>query len=58
VAVPVTLIVFDVLRSGRDQLVRSPYVLRRALLDDLGLQVPGTVQMPPASMRLCRSVGH
>jgi bifunctional non-homologous end joining protein LigD len=47
-AVPVTLIVFDVLRSGRDHLVRSPYVLRRALLDDLGLQVPGTVQVPPA----------
>ena len=47
-AVPVTLIVFDVLRSGRDHLMRSPYVLRRALLDDLGLQVPGTVQVPPA----------
>lgn len=28
-AVPVMLIVFDVLRSGRDQLVRSPYVPRR-----------------------------
>ena len=26
----------------------SPYVLRRALLDDLGLEVPGTVQVPPA----------
>ena len=47
-AVPVTLIVFDVLRSGRDHLAGSPYVLRRALLDDLGLQVPGTVQVPPA----------
>jgi bifunctional non-homologous end joining protein LigD len=47
-AVPVTLIVFDVLRSGRDHLLRSPYVLRRALLDDLGLPVPGTVQVPPA----------
>src|SRR6202035_5008800 len=47
-AVPVTLIVFDVLRSGREDLAGSPYVLRRALLDDLGLQVPGTVQVPPA----------
>jgi len=47
-AVPVTLIVFDVLRSGRDHLAGSPYVLRRALLDDLGLPVPGTVQVPPA----------
>jgi bifunctional non-homologous end joining protein LigD len=41
-AVPVTLIIFDVLRSGRDHLAGSPYVLRRAL------QVPGTVQVPPA----------
>ena len=47
-AVPVTLIIFDVLRSGHDHLARSPYVLRRALLEDLGLQVPGTVQVPPA----------
>jgi len=47
-AVPVMLIVFDVLRSGREDLAGSPYVLRRALLDDLGLQVPGTVQVPPA----------
>ena len=47
-AVPVTLIVFDVLRSGREHLAGSPYVLRRALLDDLHLQVPGTVQVPPA----------
>ena len=47
-AVPVTLVVFDVLRSGGDQLAGSPYVLRRALLDDLGLPVPGTVQVPPA----------
>jgi hypothetical protein len=46
--VPVTLIVFDVLRSGRDHLTGSPYVLRRALLDDLGLPVPGAVQVPPA----------
>jgi hypothetical protein len=47
-AVPVTLIVFHVLRSGRDHLAGSPYVLRRALPDDLGLPVPGTVQVPPA----------
>jgi hypothetical protein len=47
-AVPVTLIVFDVLQSGRDHLASSPYVLRRALLDDLGLPVPGAVQVPPA----------
>jgi bifunctional non-homologous end joining protein LigD len=47
-AVPVTLIVFDVLRSGRGQLAGRPYVLRRALLEDLRLQVPGTVQVPPA----------
>ena len=45
---PVTLVVFDVLRSGRDQLAGSPYVLRRALLEDLGLPVPGAVQVPPA----------
>jgi bifunctional non-homologous end joining protein LigD len=47
-AVPVTLIVFDVLQSGRHHLAGSPYVLRRALLEDLGLEVPGTVQVPPA----------
>jgi bifunctional non-homologous end joining protein LigD len=47
-AVPVTLIVFDVLRSSREDLAGSPYVLRRALLDELGLQVPGIVQVPPA----------
>jgi len=47
-AVPVTLIVFDVLQSGRDHLASSPYVLRRALLEDLGLPVPGAVQVPPA----------
>ena len=50
-AVPVTLIVFDVLRYGRDHLGGSPYVLRRALLHDLDLQVPGTVQVPPRSRR-------
>jgi bifunctional non-homologous end joining protein LigD len=47
-AMPVTLIIFDVLRSGREDLTGSPYVLRRALLEDLGLQVPGSVQVPPA----------
>ena len=47
-AVPVTLIIFDVLRSGREDLTGRPYVLRRALLEDLGLQVPGAVQVPPA----------
>jgi bifunctional non-homologous end joining protein LigD len=47
-AVPVTLVVFDVLRSGREDLIGRPYVLRRALLEDLGLQVPGAVQVPPA----------
>ncbi len=41
-AVPVTLIIFDVLRSGREDLAGSPYVLRRALLEDLGLEVPGS----------------
>ena len=46
-AVPITLIVFDVLHSGRDHLAGSPYVLRRALLEDLGLPVPGTVLAPP-----------
>ena len=40
-AVPVTLIIFDVLRSGRDHLTGSPYVLRRALLEDLGVAGPG-----------------
>ncbi len=47
-AVPVTLIIFDVLRSGREDLAGRPCVLRRALLEDLGLQVPGSVQVPPA----------
>jgi bifunctional non-homologous end joining protein LigD len=64
-AVPVTLIVFDVLRSGRDHLFGRPYGLRRALLEDLGLQVPGTVQVPPAFpgdaavvLRLTRDQGY
>jgi bifunctional non-homologous end joining protein LigD len=47
-AVPVTLIIFDVLRSGREDLAGRPCVLRRALLEDLGLLVPGSVQVPPA----------
>ena len=47
-AIPVTLIIFDVLSSGREDLAGSPYVLRRALLEDLGLEIPGTVQVPPA----------
>ena len=47
-AVPVTLIIFDVLRSGRENLTGHPYVLRRALLEDLHLEVPGSVQVPPA----------
>ena len=47
-AVPVTLIVFDVLRSGRDHLAGRPYVLRRVLLEDLDLEGPGIVQVPPA----------
>jgi bifunctional non-homologous end joining protein LigD len=47
-AVSVTLIIFDVLSSGREDLTGRPYVLRRALLEDLGLQVPGSVQVPPA----------
>ena len=45
---PVTLIIFDVLHSGSEDLTGRPYVLRRALLEDLGLQVPGSVQVPPA----------
>jgi bifunctional non-homologous end joining protein LigD len=47
-AVPVTLIIFDALSPGREDLTGRPYVLRRALLEDLGLQVPGSVQVPPA----------
>jgi bifunctional non-homologous end joining protein LigD len=47
-AVPVTLIIFDVLSSGREDLTGRPYVLRRALLEDLGLQVPADMQVPPA----------
>jgi bifunctional non-homologous end joining protein LigD len=47
-AVPVTVTLFDVLRSAREDLAGNPYVLRRALLEDLGLEVPGTIQVPPA----------
>ena len=45
---PVTLIIFDVLHSGTEDLTGRPYALRRALPRDLGLQVPGSVQVPPA----------
>ena len=47
-AVPITIIVFDLLRIGARSLLDNPHAQRRALLDDLGLQVPGTVQVPPA----------
>ena len=47
-AVPVTLIVFDLLRVGARSLLGNPHAQRRSLLDDLGLQAPGTVQVPPA----------
>jgi hypothetical protein len=47
-AVPITLIIFDVLGPGLGHLTDSPYVLRRALLEDLRLEVPGAVQVPPA----------
>jgi bifunctional non-homologous end joining protein LigD len=47
-AVPVTFIVFDLLRVGDRDLVASPYARRRVLLDGLGLDVPGAVQVPPA----------
>jgi bifunctional non-homologous end joining protein LigD len=47
-AVSVTLIIFDVLSSGREDLTGRPYVLRRALLEDLDLEVPAAVQVPPA----------
>jgi bifunctional non-homologous end joining protein LigD len=47
-SVPVTLIVFDVIEAGRRSLLREPYVLRRALLEDLGVRVPGIAEIPPA----------
>ena len=47
-SVPVTLIVFDVLEAGGRSLLREPYVLRRALLEDMDVQVPGIVEIPPA----------
>jgi bifunctional non-homologous end joining protein LigD len=47
-AVPVTLIVFDLLRVGTRSLLRNPYAQRRALLDGLGLAVPGLIEVPPA----------
>jgi bifunctional non-homologous end joining protein LigD len=48
-AVPVTLIIFDLLRSGSEDLTGRPYVLRRALLEDLGLQVPAASRCRPRS---------
>ena len=47
-AVPVTLIMFDLLRIGSRDLLDSPYAQRRQLLDELGIEVPGAVQVPPA----------
>ena len=47
-AVPVTLMVFDLLRTGSRSLLRNPHAQRRALLDDLGLTVPGVIEVPPA----------
>jgi bifunctional non-homologous end joining protein LigD len=47
-AVPVTLIVFDLLRAGSRSLLRNPYAQRRDLLDGLGLVVPGIIEVPPA----------
>jgi bifunctional non-homologous end joining protein LigD len=47
-AVPVTLIVFDVLRIGRRELLGNPNAQRRALLEGLGIEVPGSVQVPSA----------
>jgi bifunctional non-homologous end joining protein LigD len=47
-AVPVTLIVFDLLRVASRSLLRNPHAQRRALLDDLGLTVPGIIEVPPA----------
>ena len=47
-AVPVTLIVFDLLRVGSRSLLRNPDAQRRALLDGLGLAVPGVIEVPPA----------
>jgi bifunctional non-homologous end joining protein LigD len=40
--------VFDLLRVGSHDLLSTPYDRRRELLDDLGIEVPGTVQVPPA----------
>jgi bifunctional non-homologous end joining protein LigD len=46
-AVPVTLIVFDLLHVGSRSLLRNPHAQRRALLDGLGLAVPGVIEVPP-----------
>lgn len=47
-AVPVTLVIFDLLRVGSRSLLRNPHAQRRALLDDLNLAVPGVIEVPPA----------
>jgi bifunctional non-homologous end joining protein LigD len=47
-AVPVTLVIFDLLRVGTRSLLRNPHTQRRALLDDLGLAVPSVIEVPPA----------
>lgn len=43
--VPAWLIIFDVLRPGRDHLMGSPYVLLRAQREYLRLYIPRTVQV-------------
>ncbi len=47
-AVPVTLVVFDLLRAGSRSLLRNPHAQRRALLDGLGLAAGGIIEVPPA----------
>jgi bifunctional non-homologous end joining protein LigD len=47
-AVPVTLVLFDLLRTGSRSLLRNRHAQRRALLDGMGLAVPGVVEVPPA----------
>jgi bifunctional non-homologous end joining protein LigD len=37
-----------VLRIGSRSLLRNPYAQRRALLEDLGIQVPRVIEVPPA----------
>lgn len=45
--VPVTLVVFDLLRRGATELLARPYVERRAALHELGLDEHPQVQVPP-----------